>query len=197
MLRKVFCARHLILALGLFASGCGAMARQGDTGGNRSANESWKNVNQAVAVVHPTAGHHAGGVVHFSEGADGKVKVVADLDGLAPNQQHGFHIHQFGDCSATDAASAGDHYNPAGSPHALPPGTPRHAGDLGNVQADANGKAHYEITVETISIAGTRNPIIGRAIIVHEKPDTGAQPSGNAGARAGCGVIGIAKATSQ
>lgn len=196
MLRNVFCARHLILALGLMASGCGAMAEQSATSANNT-NDSWKNIKQAVAVVHPTTGHHASGVVHFSESADGKVKVVADLEGLAPNQQHGIHIHQFGNCTAADATSAGDHYNPAGSPHALPPATTRHAGDLGNVEADANGKAHYEITVETISVAGTRNPIIGRGIIVHEKPDTGAQPSGNAGGRAGCGVIGIANSTGQ
>jgi superoxide dismutase, Cu-Zn family len=122
---------------------------------------------------------------------------VADLTGLAPNQKHGFHVHQFGDCTAADATSAGDHYNPANVPHALPPTMPRHAGDLGNVQADASGKAHYETTVETISVAEARHPIIGRALIVHEKADTGAQPSGDAGGQAGCGVIGIANTGRQ
>jgi Cu-Zn family superoxide dismutase len=63
---------------------------------------------------------------------------------------------------------------------------------LGNVQADSEGKAHYEITVENISILGQKNPIIGRAVVVHAKPDDGSQPVGNAGARIGCGVIGVA-----
>ncbi|MEW6160540.1 MAG: superoxide dismutase family protein [Verrucomicrobiota bacterium] len=46
--------------------------------------------------------------------------------------------------------------------------------------------------MKNISIAGTKNPIIGRSVIVHAKPDDGGQPVGNAGARIACGVIGIA-----
>jgi len=88
--------------------------------------------------------------------------------------------------------SAGGHYNPEGHQHGLPDSENRHAGDLGNVQADSEGKAHYEITVSNISIQGPRNPILGRAVIVHAKPDDGGQPVGNAGARIACGVIGVA-----
>ena len=67
----------------------------------------------------------------------------------------------------------------------------RHAGDLGNLQADNDGKVRYEISVKNITIAGTKNPIIGRGVIVHAKPDDGGQPVGNAGARIACGVIGV------
>jgi Cu-Zn family superoxide dismutase len=88
--------------------------------------------------------------------------------------------------------SAGGHYNPENHPHALPDSSNRHAGDLGNLQADDQGKAHYEITVDNISVAGTKNPIIGRGVIVHAKPDDGGQPVGNAGGRIACGVIGVA-----
>jgi superoxide dismutase, Cu-Zn family len=153
---------------------------------------AWADIKHAVAVIHPTAGKQARGVVHLTETADNKVRVVADLTGLAPNQKHGFHVHQYGDCSSPDATSAGDHYNPANHPHALPTATPRHAGDFGNVEADASGKAHLEMTTDTITLAGAQNPALGRAMIVHAQPDTGAQPSGNAGARVGCGVIGVA-----
>src|SRR3974390_877740 len=84
-------------------------------------------VQKAIAVLHPTAGQHCQGVVRFTQDGD-SVKVVADLEGLTPGQKHAFHIHQFGDCSAPDAMSAGGHYNPEGHPHALPDGTnPRHA----------------------------------------------------------------------
>ena len=113
--------------------------------------------------------------------------------GLTPGQKHAFHVHQFGECSAPDGMSAGGHYNPEGHQHGLPDSENRHAGDLGNVQADEQGKAHYEITVTNISIMGAKNPIIGRGVIVHAKVDDGDQPVGNAGARNACGVIGVAK----
>jgi len=148
-------------------------------------------IRQAVAVLHPTAGQQCHGVVRFTQDGD-SIKVVADLQGLTPGEKHAFHIHQYGDCSASDGMSAGGHYNPEGHPHGLPETENRHAGDLGNVQADDQGKAHYEITVNNISISGPKNPILGRAVIVHAKPDDGSQPVGNAGSRIGCGVIGIA-----
>jgi Cu-Zn family superoxide dismutase len=120
------------------------------------------------------------------------VKVIADLEGLAAGQKHAFHIHQYGDCTASDGMSAGGHYNPEGHQHGLPDSEKRHAGDLGNIQADSEGKAHYEITASNISIQGQKNPILGRGVIVHAKPDDGGQPVGNAGARIACGVIGVA-----
>jgi Cu-Zn family superoxide dismutase len=122
------------------------------------------------------------------------VKVVADLEGLNPGQKHAFHIHQNGDCTSSDGMSAGGHYNPEGHQHGLPEAEKRHAGDLGNVQADNDGKAHYEIRVANISISGPMNPILGRGVIVHAKVDDGSQPVGNAGARIACGVIGAAAA---
>jgi superoxide dismutase, Cu-Zn family len=145
----------------------------------------------AVAVLHPTAGQRCQGVVRFAQEGD-SVRVVAELEGLTPGQKHAFHIHQFGDCSAPDGMSAGGHYNPEGHQHGLPDAEVRHAGDLGNVLAGADGKAHYEIKVNNVSIMGAKNPIVGRSVIVHAKPDDGGQPVGNAGARIACGVIGVA-----
>ena len=146
---------------------------------------------RAVAVLHPTAGQQCHGVVRFTQESE-SVKVVADIEGLTPRQKHAFHIHQYGDCSALDGVSAGGHYNPEGHQHGLPDAENRHAGDLGNVQADEQGKAHYEIAVTNISITGAKNPIIGRGVIVHAKVDDGGQPVGNAGARIACGAIGSA-----
>ncbi len=148
-------------------------------------------VQKAVAVLHPTAGQRCHGLVRLSQTGD-SVKVVADLEGLVPGQKHAFHIHQYGDCSAPDGMSAGGHYNPEGHPHGLPEVENRHAGDMGNVEADNNGKAHYEITLTNISIMGSKNPVLGRGVIVHAKADDGSQPVGNAGGRIACGVIGVA-----
>ena len=155
--------------------------------------EAWSTIKVVVAVLHPTAGNKAHGEVRFTQVGD-SVKVTANLEGLNPGQKHAMHIHEFGDCSSPDGMSAGGHYNPEGHPHALPESNQRHAGDLGNVQADDQGHAHYEITVTNVTVAGTKNPIVGRGVIVHAKPDDGGQPVGNAGGRIACGVIGIAKA---
>jgi Cu-Zn family superoxide dismutase len=141
------------------------------------------------AKILPTAGNTCHGKVQFIAEKDGTVRVIADLDGLTPNAQHAIHIHEVGDCSAPDAMSAKGHYNPDAKDHGLPPAEDRHAGDLGNLTADSHGHAHYEVTVTNISLTGTHNPVFGRAVIVHAKPDDGGQPTGNAGARLGCGVI--------
>lgn len=145
---------------------------------------------EAIAVLSPTKGNNVKGTVKFTQQGD-SVKVVATIEGLKPGQKHAMHIHQNGDCSAPDATSAGGHYNPENHPHGLPDKNERHAGDLGNVQADQSGKATYEITVKNITIMGGKNPIAGRGVIVHAKPDDGGQPVGNAGDRIACGVVGV------
>jgi superoxide dismutase, Cu-Zn family len=152
---------------------------------------AWAAITEVIAVMHPTEGNKCRGQVRFVQAGE-KVKITATIEGLTPNQRHAIHIHEFGDCSAPDAISAGGHYNPEGHPHGLTHEAHRHAGDLGNLQADINGRARYEITVDNISLAGLKNPIIGRSVIIHAKEDDGGQPVGNAGPRIACGVIGIA-----
>jgi Cu-Zn family superoxide dismutase len=148
-------------------------------------------VTKAVAVVAPTLGNKCRGEVRFIQSAEG-VKVMARFEGLEPNSKHAMHIHQYGDCHAADASSAGGHYNPENHPHALPETEMRHAGDLGNIQADAQGMAKVDIVAKNITISGAKNPILGRAVILHKLPDDGSQPAGNAGDRIACGVIGVA-----
>ncbi|RME70076.1 MAG: superoxide dismutase family protein, partial [Planctomycetota bacterium] len=91
-----------------------------------------------------------------------------------------------------DGKSAGGHFNPEGVPHALPPHKPRHVGDMGNLEADASGRAHYDRVDDQIRLGGAHG-VIGRAIVVHARPDDGGQPTGHAGARVAVGVIGIAR----
>jgi superoxide dismutase, Cu-Zn family len=151
----------------------------------------WNDVTRAIAVLSPTEGSNVRGVVRFEQMPHG-VRVTAEVTGLGPNEQRGFHVHQKGDCSAPDASSAGGHYSPEGHPHGLPATTgPRHAGDMGNLQANAEGVARYEAVLSDATIAGMRAPLLGRGVIVHAQTDDGSQPTGNAGARAACGVIGI------
>ena len=147
---------------------------------------------KAVAVLHPTAGSKVNGTVTFTEEADG-VKVRAEITGLTPGN-HGFHVHEFGDCSAADATSAGAHFNPTKQPHAGPDAPERHVGDMGNVQADASGKATLEYVDHQISLTNDQRSAIGRSVVVHAKADDlKSQPAGDSGARVACGVIGRAK----
>jgi Cu-Zn family superoxide dismutase len=147
---------------------------------------------KAVAVLHPTAGNKVSGTVTFTEVADG-VQVQAEITGLPPGN-HGFHVHEFGDCSAADASSAGAHFNPTHEPHGGPDAAERHVGDMGNVQADASGKAKLEYVDHQISLTNDQRSVIGRSVIVHAKADDlKSQPAGDSGARVACGVIGRAK----
>jgi Cu-Zn family superoxide dismutase len=147
---------------------------------------------KAIAVLHPTAGNKVSGTVTFTEVADG-VQVQAELTGLTPGN-HGFHVHEFGDCSAADAGSAGAHFNPTNKPHAGPDDTERHVGDMGNLEADASGKATLDYLDHQISLTNDQQSVIGRSVVVHAKPDDlKSQPAGNSGARIACGVIGRAK----
>ncbi len=147
----------------------------------------------AATTLAPTAGNKVKGSVTFAEAEDGKVTVTAELEGLNPGQQHAMHVHEFGDCSAADGASAGGHFNPEGHDHGLPTTEKRHAGDFGNVTADAAGKAKFSLVVDNLTVAKW-NGVAGRSVIVHAKADDGGQPTGNAGGRVACGVIGVAKA---
>ena len=144
---------------------------------------------RAVVQLRPTAGNAAGGTVSFEQVA-GAVRITARIEGLSAGD-FGFHIHEFGDCSAADGTSAGGHYNPAGAPHAGPEAAARHVGDLGNVTSEAGGPASYGRTDWMVRLDGPES-VIGRAVIVHAAADDlTTQPSGNAGARLACGVIGV------
>ena len=150
-----------------------------------------QNVN-AVAVIQPGNGYNARGNVLFEQnGAEVIIKV--NISGLNSNSYHGFHIHEFGDIRSQDGKSAGGHFNPNGFPHALPPEKKRHAGSFGNLISDPNGNVDTIFTDDTFSISGQFNPVLGRSVVVHAKRDDGGQPTGNAGARIGFGVIGILK----
>lgn len=147
-------------------------------------------VTHAIAVLHPTKGSKVEGTVTFTA-VRGGVHVQATIHGLSDGP-HGFHIHEFGDCSSDDGMSTGPHFNPLGAPHAAPDARMRHVGDLGNIESK-DGVATYDYTDPVLSLHGPTS-ILGRAVVVHEKSDDlKSQPAGNAGARLATGVIGVAK----
>jgi Cu-Zn family superoxide dismutase len=147
--------------------------------------------NRSLVIVSLEArsGSAVGGEVRISRNGT-KIRLRARVTGLEPGSEHGFHIHEKGDCSAPDAASAGGHFNPGGSVHGRYGDAAHHAGDLPSLRADGRGVARVDADLSTLEWDGARG-IKGRAIIVHAKPDDfTSQPSGNAGARVACAVIG-------
>jgi Cu-Zn family superoxide dismutase len=148
-------------------------------------------IGKAVAVLHPTQGNTAQGIVTFTK-EEGGVRVVAKLTGV-PKGVHGFHIHEFGDCSSPDGTAAGGHFNPTGMSHAGPAAEKRHLGDLGNITADDQGNASLDYLDKHLALSGDHT-MIGHAVILHANPDDfTTQPTGNAGGRIACGVIGVGK----
>jgi superoxide dismutase, Cu-Zn family len=143
-----------------------------------------------MARLAATQGHSASGsLTLISEGS--AVRVSGAIQGLAPNAEFGFHIHEKGDCSAPDASSAGAHFNPANAQHGNPAGDAHHAGDMLNAKSDAQGTAQVDARAMGVTLGGGHpNDVLGKAIVLHEKADDYAtQPSGNSGARIACGVI--------
>ena len=170
--------RLLPLAIaGALAAGCAAMGG----GGDRAV---------ANASLEATKGNTASGKVTFTQSGD-KVRVTAQVAGLKPNSEHGFHVHEKGDCSSGDGMSAGGHFNPAAKPHGnVHAGGERHAGDLPNLKADSYGNATASFDVTGITVGTGSTDIVGRGLIVHRDPDDyRSQPVGNAGPRLACAVI--------
>ena len=163
-----------LLAAAALLSACGTMGAAGP---------------KAVATLEPTKGNTAAGTVTFEQKGD-HVLVTARVSGLKPNQEHGFHAHEKGDCSSGDGMSTGGHFNPGGKPHGQHARGEHHAGDLPSLVADSTGVARFSFESATIDIGAGAADIVGRGLIVHRDPDDyRTQPTGNAGPRLACAVI--------
>ena len=144
---------------------------------------------KATAALKPTKGNKTYGEVTFEQ-VGNKVRVIANVVGLKPNQEHGFHVHEVGDCSSGDGMSAKGHFNPHAKPHGHYGAAERHAGDMPNLKADAKGRAKMNVEVNTMTVTPGPASIVGKGLIVHADPDDyKSQPTGNAGARLACAVI--------
>jgi len=144
---------------------------------------------RATAGLQPTQGNKAFGEVTFEQQGE-KLHVLANVQGLKPGAEHGFHIHEAGDCSAPDASSAKGHFNPTGKPHGNPAAADHHAGDLPALKAGKDGRAKLDTTITGVTLGPGSTSIMGRGLVIHADPDDyTSQPAGNSGARIACGVI--------
>ncbi|HLT33444.1 MAG TPA: superoxide dismutase family protein [Aquaticitalea sp.] len=133
----------------------------------------------------------AKGNVVFTE-ENGTVTMTAVVEGLKEGT-HAIHIHEKADCSAADGTSAGGHWNPTNQPHGKWGSSDGyHKGDIGNMEADADGNATVTITTDEwcIGCGDSNKDVLGHAIIVHDGTDDfKTQPTGDAGGRISCGGI--------
>lgn len=159
------------------------------TSSERATDDQYPIVESAVAQIRPTSAGNAEGTVTFLAAEDDReMRVTVELTGLEPGL-HGFHVHEVGDCSADDASSAGGHFEPYNAPHGSPDATEHHVGDMGNIEADQNGRVSSELSFRDLAFSGPAS-ILQRSVVIHRNvDDLASQPSGDAGSRVGCGVI--------
>ena len=152
---------------------------------------------QAIAVFD---GKKIKGSVVFTEDLNNDVVIIdISIEGLKRTGLHGFHVHESGDLTS-QCESMCAHFNPFGKTHGCPGMSNRHVGDLGNLQPDTNGIAHYRMVDNLIKLRGSKSNIIGRGLIIHaDEDDCGkggdeaSLKNGNAGKRIACAIIGYSK----
>lgn len=145
----------------------------------------------AVVQLQSKSGSNVSGMVTFTE-KEGVVTMVLEAEGLTPGI-HAIHIHEKADCSSPDGSSAGGHWNPTHQPHGKW-GDPNgyHKGDIGNITADANGRASLTFKTDQwcLGCDDVTSNLIGHSVIIHtDADDFVSQPTGNAGGRISCGGI--------
>lgn len=145
----------------------------------------------ASAILEAKSGSKVSGKAWFTLGEDG-VQIVVAVKNVTPGS-HGIHIHEKGDCSAEDASSAGDHYNPTKVIHGAPDPLKHHVGDFGNIEIDQDGNGALTLIIPRNHFHPDFpdwKDIVGKSVVLHSKPDDlKTQPSGDSGERIACGVI--------
>ncbi len=182
---------HTPLFAAIAVLGLGACQPQDTTPAPAPTAEAEPAAVVARATLAPLGDSQVSGQVEFTV-VDGRLHASGQVSGLQPDSEHGFHIHEKGDCSAADGSSAGGHFNPAQVEHGSVTGEVHHGGDMPNIAADAQGNARIDGPVSANVNVGNGDDfdIIGRGLIVHADPDDyTSQPTGNAGGRLACAVI--------
>lgn len=142
------------------------------------------------AIISPTTqDSKVTGWAAFQDTEQGLV-IEAQVSHASPGR-HGFHIHEKGECGDAGNA-AGSHYNPENVKHGFLPKDglkAAHAGDFGNIEVGPDGIGSIKLVVAGLTVSGGQYNVESRSVIFHEKEDDFGQPTGNAGARIGCGII--------
>jgi len=155
---------------------------------------------QIIATTYFDHPHIKGIIEFYEDPSNNQVNIIGQLKSTKyKDSYHGFHVHEAGDLSEK-CMGACAHFNPYDKNHGGPNSYERHVGDLGNIYFDKKGNCQINTNDNQIKLRGTKSNIIGRSLVIHEKPDDlgigGYEDSlttGHAGARITCAVIGYSK----
>jgi Cu-Zn family superoxide dismutase len=143
---------------------------------------------EVTIAIRPSSGSAVSGQAVLTRTSTG-VRVAVEVQSASPGL-HGLHVHQLADCSAADARSAGEHFNPDNQAHGLPIEDVRHLGDLGNLSVAADGTGRLVVDVPGAVLApGAARSLLGRAIVVNAEADDGSERAAQGGDRVGCGEV--------
>lgn len=154
--------------------------------------ESATDEDEVLVSLNNTDGHVVATATLTEDDAGVHIKLEGeDL----PEGTHAFHIHEKGACEAPDFESAGGHYNPTDDNHGKDDSEGPHAGDFDNIKVAEDGTVNEEITTDKVTLEkGKENTLYtddGTSLVIHaDDDDYKSQPSGDAGDRIACGVIG-------
>jgi len=166
--------RGLAVVVALCAAGCGGAPAKEEPAAAKEAT--------AVANLSPKSGSTVRGVIAFAQRGN-RVVVAAQFFELFPGP-HSLYIHEVGNCSSPNAASAGPVWNIAGDAR-------KRTGDLPQVVAGSEGRSDLSTTVSGISV-GTGRPddVIGHSVVIHASVDPDPKPVfGERNGWIACGVI--------
>ncbi len=177
-------AFFLLIGISIILMGCERARQQVDVLTTAPAK-------QANAMIASSSDSGVTGMAVFTQNGD-YITLTVEIQDATPGL-HAVHIHANGDCSSADGTSAGGHWNPTGVAHGKWGESEFHLGDIGNITVGEDGMGSITLTTDLWEIGtGSDVDVVGRGIIVHAGADDfTSQPSGAAGARIGCGVIGL------
>lgn len=194
----------LFVAIFLTACGTGNEEEMDTQNQENTSSESDLNIKEQAQETSATLGEEVLVSLENTEGADigtatltekdSGVSIHLEAENLPPGT-HGFHIHEAGVCEPPTFESAGSHYNPTGAKHGFDDPEGPHAGDLENIVVSEDGTVNVEVIADMVTLErGAENTLYtdeGTSLIIHSDADDYiSQPSGNAGDRIACGVIG-------
>ena len=139
--------------------------------------------NQAVVNLRSKSNSNVYGTITFYE-KNGKTSVAATIFNLSLGP-HSLYIHETGNCSSPNAASAGPVWNVA------PPGAKR-SGQLPELYVGTEGNSFMQATITGVSIGDSKpTDIVGRSVVVHQTLDPDPKPlyGGSPTGWIACGVI--------
>lgn len=134
-----------------------------------------------IELIAPDLGEARG---FFSvDEVDGGVRIHGDISDVPPGR-HGVHVHA--------GACDGPHFDPGGQPHGGLDDAASHAGDLGNIEVDADGRGSLDVTVSKLTYGYEGRGLLDRRLSISAAEDDGTtQPDGDSGAPILCGRIAI------